>query len=314
MSQGAGAIDELRREIDTIDTTMHDLLIRRSEIAAEIGRLKSGAPDARGNGLDAALLRPGREAVILRRLVGRHRGPLPWGTIVRIWRELMAAVLRTQGPLAVAVHEPEPSPGTAGGAYWDLARDHFGVHTPMTAHTTGADVLRAVGDGRATVGILPMPQEDERDPWWARLANDGPRIFARLPFGAQAVGRGRAVEALAIGRLALEPTGEDRSLVTLETAAQAKRSALREALEGAKLPVIAAWAGHPASGSDQAMHLVEIDGFVAAEDERWRSVQTRLGPTLRQVRLLGAYAVPLHPAAPADAPLQAAAPIPALQS
>jgi chorismate mutase-like protein len=306
MSQGAGAIDGLRREIDAIDTAMHDLLIRRSEITAEIGRVKAAMPGG-GNGGDA-LLRPGREAVILRRLVERHRGPLPWGTIVRIWRELMSAALRTQGPLAVAVYGAK---GTAGG-YWDLARDHFGTHTPMAVRETAPEVLRAVADGSVTVGILPMPQEDEREPWWPQLIGADPampRIFARLPFGAPGVARRHsagmlAVEALAVGRVAPEATGDDRSLFALELAPRAQRDAGRDALQAAGFAVTAMWAARPQA--NRALQLVEVAGCVAPEDERWRSALFD-GAMLRQVWPLGAYAVPLHAAAPAEAPAQAAA-------
>ncbi|MBX6323053.1 MAG: chorismate mutase, partial [Rhodospirillaceae bacterium] len=212
MSQGAGAIEDLRREIDAIDTALHDLLIRRSEIAAEIGALKADAAGARPNGRAAAFMRPGREAVILRRLVERHRGPLPWGTIVRIWRELMSAALRVQGPFAVAVCEPD---GAAGG-YWDLTRDHFGAHTPTTAHATAEEVLRAVAEGRAGAGVLPVPRTGEPRPWWPRLADADaatPRVCARLPFGTPGVTRGGPVEALVVARVPPEAPGEDRSLV-----------------------------------------------------------------------------------------------------
>ena len=67
------AIDDLRRQIDEIDTRLHDLLMRRSSVVAEIGTLKG----SNGNGY----FRPGREAAILRRLVERHQGSLPKATV-----------------------------------------------------------------------------------------------------------------------------------------------------------------------------------------------------------------------------------------
>ena len=55
----------------------------------------------------------------LRRLVGRHRGRLPPLVIVQLWREIMAASSRLQGPFTVAV-----TTGAAGGTALDLARDY----------------------------------------------------------------------------------------------------------------------------------------------------------------------------------------------
>ncbi|MGH6926813.1 MAG: chorismate mutase, partial [Dongiaceae bacterium] len=154
------AIDDLRRQIDEIDTTLHDLLIRRSAVVAEIGALKGNGGEGQRNGF----FRPGREALIIRRLIERHQGSLPRATIVRMWRELLSATLRQQGPFAVAVFAPEENSG-----YWDLARDHFGSLTPATAHEKIGQVMRAVIDGPATIGVLPLPQEGQREPWWPML-------------------------------------------------------------------------------------------------------------------------------------------------
>ena len=63
------SLEKLRQEIDRIDDTMHDLLIQRSQVAEKIGELK-------GDGA-VSLLRPGREAEILRRIVSRHQGKFP---------------------------------------------------------------------------------------------------------------------------------------------------------------------------------------------------------------------------------------------
>ncbi|RMD61088.1 MAG: chorismate mutase, partial [Alphaproteobacteria bacterium] len=120
------ALEDLRREIDEIDDAIHDLLIRRSEVTRRIGALKND----NGN-----RMRPGREAMVLRRLIARHRGSFPKALIVRIWREIFAAGTALQGPLAVAVYAPE---GTFG--YRNLARDHFGWRTPITAYKSAAQV------------------------------------------------------------------------------------------------------------------------------------------------------------------------------
>ena len=39
------------------------------------------------------MLRPGREALILRRLVARHRGPFSRAVLVRLWRELISGTV-----------------------------------------------------------------------------------------------------------------------------------------------------------------------------------------------------------------------------
>src|SRR5690606_24962150 len=117
------------------DAALHELLMRRSEIAANIGMFKEKG-DAKA--VESPFLRPGREAVVLRRLIERHRGQLPKAVIIRMWREMMSALVRLQGPFAVAVYAPDQVSG-----YWDLAHDHFGSLTPITMHDSSGQVLRA---------------------------------------------------------------------------------------------------------------------------------------------------------------------------
>ena len=116
------SLDSLRREIDVIDDQMHDLLMGRASIVERIGAIK--VKDAQ-----RVYIRPDREAAIVRRLVERHQGRIPASVVVRIWREMVAATSRLQGPFSVAVH----APGDAV-LYWDLARDHYGSCTRMGRH------------------------------------------------------------------------------------------------------------------------------------------------------------------------------------
>lgn len=283
-------IDDLRRQIDEIDTALHELLMRRSEIAAQIGALKGNG----NNGPAAAspFLRPGREAMILRRLIDRHRGPLPKATVVRMWREMMSALVRLQGPFAVAVFAPDQRCD-----YRDLAQEHFGSLTPITTHDSLGQVLRAVIEGQATVGVLPLPQQDDQEPWWRYLlGNDArvPRVIARLPFGAPGALLG-AAEALAIGRVVQEETGRDRSLFVLETRTEVSRSGLRAALEASSLETVYVHVWWDPSEPETWLHLIEIDGFLAPEDERLTAVAGRLGESLRRIWPLGGYAVPFSP-------------------
>ncbi|MGH6932507.1 MAG: chorismate mutase [Dongiaceae bacterium] len=282
-------LDDLRRQIDEIDSKLHELLMRRSAVVAEIGQRKGGNAGA-GN----CFFRPGREATILRRLVARHQGSLAKATIVRMWRELLSATLRLQGPFTVAVYATDERSG-----FWDLSRDHFGSQTPATAFDRVGQVLRAVTDGQATVGVLPLPQQDDSEAWWPLLLSkeaNQPRVIARLPFGGAGNARGPVVEALVVGRLAQEETGKDRGLFAVESAGEISRSGLRAALEAVDLPPVFI---HPWRDPNDAAtwhHLVEVDGCVWAEDGRLRRLAETGPAEIRQIWPLGGYAVPLSAA------------------
>ncbi len=271
---------DLRRQIDEIDARMHDLLMQRTEAAQRIGAIKGDV----GNHM-----RPGREAEVLRRLVARHSGDLPKALIVRIWREVFAALTALQGKLAVAVYAPE---GTFG--YRNLARDHYGWRTPISAFRSAAQVLEAVTEGRATVGVLPVPKGDETDPWWRNLAQNGaaaPRIVARLPFSEIQPPGADNPQALAIGLDRAEPTGHDRAFLLIETGEVVSRSHLRNLLASAAFDVLDTQVSEQYGG--HILHLIEVAGFVPDDDERLEHLMALGEGTIGQVWAGGGYAVPL---------------------
>src|SRR5258708_30048486 len=206
MATSTSALDDLRRRIDQIDDQLHDLIMQRAEIVESVARAKK-----RGG---IATVRPGREAALLRRLVERHRGRFPRTVLVRLWRELISGAISLQGEFAVAVHAPGAIPD-----YWDLARDHYGSHMPMLAFHSAGEVLRALSEGRAAVGVLPMPAEGESAPWWPLLTASGasaPRVIARLPFAGAGNAPGRGTQAPALRPAPFDPTGAHRSLLPFQ--------------------------------------------------------------------------------------------------
>jgi chorismate mutase len=278
------SLDDLRRRIDEIDDQLHDLVMERAAIVEAIA---AGKKETR-----TPAVRPGREAQILRRLVQRHRGRFPRPVLVRLWREIISGAVMMQGEFAVAVSALEEMPD-----YWDIARDHFGSHTPMIAFHSVGEVLRSLAEGRVAAAVLPLPAEGEREPWWPLLANSGaaaPRILARLPFGGRGSARGDGgLDALAIGHGDPDPTGEDRSFVALELTGELSRARLIAALKAAGLTVTL-FAEHRDGGS--AWNLLEIDDMVREGDARLAQALAPLAMVLR-VTHLGSYPKPIAPAA-----------------
>ena len=91
-------LEELRRRLDAIDDRLQDLLIERLEIVSRV------AAEKRQDGVPWYV--PAREAQIIRRLVARQGNAFPIGPLVRIWRELLGATTRSQGPFAIGAYVP----------------------------------------------------------------------------------------------------------------------------------------------------------------------------------------------------------------
>ena len=260
------ALQALRAEIDALDDAMHDLLMRRAAVVARMAasRAKNGA---------GSPLRPGREAAVLRRLLARHSGALSGGAVVRIWRHIFMAHTAIQGAFTAAVAASgEAAPTLA------LAREHFGTATPLTQFASPAQALAALSAGKASVAVLPAPTGEGEGAWWQSL--EAPRlcIVARLPFLADAT---RADAALVVAPGPPDASGDDRSFVRLEAAADAPREGFARMLSDAGLT------GRILSLARQggrSLALAEIDAFIAAGDPRLAGLNAVL---------LGAYAVPV---------------------
>jgi chorismate mutase / prephenate dehydratase len=174
----------------------------------------------------------------------------------------------------------------------------------MLTFGSATQVIRAVAEGRATVGVLPMPQEEEADPWWRHLLSSrdaAPHVIARLPFAGRGNARSDGGDALAIGRGATLPTGRDRTLIATENAPNISRGRLFSMLSGLDLRCTFIASSEHAEGGHT---LIELDGFVPADDPRLDRFRAQLGPAIYRLLPLGGYAVPLGAAelSPAGSP------------
>ena len=270
----------LRREIDSLDDRLHDLLMER---AALIERVKAEG------GKTGTLIRPGREAMLLRRLLGRHRGVLPAPAIMRIWRELFSAALMIEGKLTIAVAE---------GAHLDMpavAREHFGPLTPLRRHALATLALADVAEGAAEVAVLPLPSpaDDATNVWWITLMRGGAanlgclRIIARLPFWGRRLEGLPQVEAYAVAAIEPDPSGADRSLIGIETDPEFSAARIGASLQEAGFSTHSLLQ-HRLPRHENAYALAEVEGLIARDDPRLAAISG----LATAPRLLGAYAIP----------------------
>ena len=287
----------LRDEIDGIDDSIHDLIMRRMALANRISETK------RARGATGALLRPAREAAILRRLEARHEGPFPFPVIVRIWSEIMAATLVAEGGFAVSVFTLD-DPGEES-RFPDLARVHFGAEAPLLTARTESGVLRGVRDGKASLGVLPVPADAmsgdvgvSAEPWWLTLAvsdEERPMIVARLPWIDGAKSSTGKTRALVVAMTRPAPSGDDVSYLAVQSSDTISRDRIRSALAVAGIAVTGSVAWHDENGAPGRWQLIEVDGFVPENDERLRSFAEQLDNDVGRIAVLGSYPRPPAP-------------------
>lgn len=277
------SLDSLRQEIDAIDSELHAMVRRRADL---VDRISAAKPPG------GLALRPGREARVMRQRLATHQGPFPSTAVYRMWREMMCAFTLMQTPdLKIAICRPADQPG-----YWDLARDHFGCQIPFVANDTPAQVLAAVRANPSTIGVVPTPIESDATPWWPLLAGRDatlPNVVARLPFLDMPNARARGISAFVLARMEPEDSGDDRTLVSVESATGLSRNRIAGALAKVGLPAFTSALDQVAGGVHH--YLVELPGVLADGDERLRELGTALGLTSGRVAAIGAYAVPATP-------------------
>jgi chorismate mutase / prephenate dehydratase len=276
MANASDSLALLRREIDSIDENLHDLLMRRAEIVGEVGRLKAsdGGPT----------FRPAREAQLLRRLLARHEGALPRGALVRLWREIVASSTRLQGAFSVGY-----CPIDGNGDALHLANSQFGMDADVLRFASAAQVVSAVARGDASVGLVPLPHDSDTPEWWAEMENvPKVQIVARLPWYVASPNAEDVTGALVVSTGTPEESGNDRSVLTFACDDGVSRARFAELARENKLDAETQAVAARPDGAGGRTHLADVAGFVAADDPRVLGLAGLLGDA--EVRLLGAYA------------------------
>ena len=271
-------LDKIRKRIDELDNNVHDLLLERADLVMKISEEK------KKNGIQ--IVQPAREARMIRRLLARHRAPLPEETIVRIWRELVGSISLLQTGLSVAVYAPAQDQAAAHH-YWDMARDYFGSVLPMSRGEHMRTMLHNVNEGKVNFAVLPYPAVDERDPWWAELASFPElNIIQRLPYGHKENYKFENYPALVVSRSGFGASDDDHSILLISNVDGVSQARIVESFQKASLTPIAIL-GHEGS------FFVEVKQYIAGNDELLASLKTYLNKDGADIRSIGGYPTPL---------------------
>ena len=241
MTKAPISLDEVRARIDAVDGELLRLLDERAGLASAVAAAKR----ASSAGTPMFGLRPARETQVIRRLLDRPHPGASASLIVRLWRELMAESLKSQGPFQITVFG-----GKEPARMAELARLRFGA-APALRMVDSADASIAAAEVLGGVGVIPL---DGAAPWARLLAKPKLRVFAVLPCLAE---WGRP-QALAFAEVEVEPSGWDQTLWVSDAPNPVAVEAALSALGLAAAPVAEA----------AGLTLYTLPGYVQADDER----------------------------------------------
>jgi chorismate mutase len=244
------SLEAVRQRIDALDAELLRLVDERASLARIVAEAKRAAGDG-----DKFGLRPGREAAILRRLIGSEPHSASPALIVRIWRELIGDSLAGQGPFHLSVWG-----GRDPGRTVELARHRFGAAPPLRQVAQPEEALAQA----RTPGGVAICALSAGSGWWGRLlAEPQLKVFAGLPCLA-AWGE---MSALAVAAVDVEPTGDDRTFWV--TDAGGPVAAIEAALsrDGVAADLVSEGGG---------LRLFALAGYYQREDERLARAPGRL--------------------------------------
>ena len=239
---------DLRTRIDALDAELLRLIDARAALGKAIGEAKAQEEPANSQ---VSLLRPDREAMLIRKLIAMPREAASENVVVRIWRELISENLRIQGAahgglhlnLSTAEHSKEV-------LVW--ARERFGF-APSFGYVN--DATAAITAARDVRHISVLSLDPRGGAWWARLlAEPKVRVIAALPELSSA-----RPYAVALASIQPEPTGDDMTFWVSDSAEHENK--IVEAL--GQRGFAAEWLC-----TAQGLKLFGIIGFVQEHDER----------------------------------------------
>jgi isochorismate pyruvate lyase len=189
------SLADIRREIDRIDDDILELIAARLDIVDRIRAHKF-----KSSGTMASPIRPGREALILRRLIARDQ--VPADLCFRIWRALISAATLKQAPVRIHGSAAFFASATAQ----TLLREYFGP-SAFADHPGEAVAFRALAENPGDLAAVAID-----GPWakeWMEGHSGPSQVIGVLPFlTTSAVPR-----LLVFGHATAEQTGADETLV-----------------------------------------------------------------------------------------------------
>ncbi|MCY3747682.1 MAG: prephenate dehydratase [Chloroflexi bacterium] len=136
------SLEDLRRDIDSVDQQLVTLLGRRAELVRDIGHLKAEA--------GTPVFDPGRERDVLERVTALNPGPYDNDHIQAIYREIMAASRSLEEPARVGYLGP---PHTFSH---QAAQQYFGRLADLTPLSSFSDIFDFVDRSPRVAGVVPI--------------------------------------------------------------------------------------------------------------------------------------------------------------
>jgi chorismate mutase len=279
------ALEELRKQIDGVDAQLLELFKQRLSFVKQVGATKAA------DGQKHSMIRPAREATMMRRLVEQGSSIFSSGIIYSIWRAIIAGSTQAEAPFTLSIYAPDESKTP----YW-LAREYFGSDTPCRFHNHTMALLHEAATNPNVVGIVPLMEQKNR-PWWVELSDmpNHPHIFAILPF----IGKipFAVPQVFALAQVQAEASGNDITLAVVSDAKSISRESIQQHFMKNGIPSRDIFKHEEGAGNNQRRHqLFELSGFFIQDSAEIKTITASLNAlntadTPLTISVIGQYGV-----------------------
>ena len=140
-------LEDLRKEIDKIDSKIITLINDRGRASYGIGQIKKKR--------NQPIYSPDRESQIYKKVTGKNRGPITDRSIEGIYGEIMSACLSLEKPMSVAYLGPELTFTNQASV------KKFGSSVSYLSCDSISDVFNEVEKDNADYGVVPIENSTE---------------------------------------------------------------------------------------------------------------------------------------------------------
>ncbi len=137
----------LRDKIDSLDSSIIQMVQDRAKIGSEIGEIKRSSGDP--------IYRPDRERDVYNKVKNKNPGPLPDSVLIAIYREIMSGTIALEKSIQVGFLGPE------GSFSHEAVLKKFGSIVESHPLPSITDVFRAVESGKMDYGMVPVENSTE---------------------------------------------------------------------------------------------------------------------------------------------------------
>ncbi len=189
---------KLRDKIDAVDKTFLELLAQRSWLVHQVAQAK------RASGQQSHILRPAREAQQMRKFVQWHQknaSAMPLAGFQAVWREIISSSVSQQDPLTVFY----------ASDVLEAAKAQFGQAASYVKVNTAQDMMQKLSGKAHAIGVFDATQMGWLPLLYAQFVEAGDDTALSLFLGLPLFDVAPAL--FCIGRIPLEPSGDDMTLI-----------------------------------------------------------------------------------------------------